>query len=97
MTLILNGQKVTRSAPLWKRADAIITVGNSADAASAFQGRVDDLKISIPPSQCGDWGYSRADINEDCQTDLVDFWHLAMDWSACTDPNNPADCVIIGP
>ncbi|MCD4831145.1 MAG: hypothetical protein K8R02_04970 [Anaerohalosphaeraceae bacterium] len=48
---------------------------------------VDNLVISTE-MQCGDWGYSSSDINEDCYVDFKDFAILAGEWLDCTDPNN---------
>ena len=99
MTLTLNGQNNSRAAPLWKRADGMITVGNRAGAAgpNPYRGLVDELKISVPQLKCGDWGYHQADVNKDCYVNLEDFSLLTEGWSACTDPCDPFNCVIIAP
>ena len=37
---------------------------------------------------CGDWGYMKADVNENCSVGYDDLAMFAADWLKCTNPNN---------
>jgi hypothetical protein len=51
------------------------------------------------PQFCGDNNtvYLSADINKDCKVDFKDFASLALTWTECTDPQNPACAAWIHP
>jgi hypothetical protein len=51
-----------------------------------------DLYGGTLVSDCGDWGYSFADLNHDCQVNLSDFVIFAGKWLDCTMPETP-DCI----
>ncbi|MCD4831976.1 MAG: hypothetical protein K8R02_09285 [Anaerohalosphaeraceae bacterium] len=53
-------------------------------------GYFDDIKVveGLPTYECGDWGYAKGDLNEDCYVDFEDMAILAENWLACTDPYN---------
>lgn len=36
--------------------------------------------------ECGAWGYHRADLNQDCYVNLIDFSLFASDWLECSVP-----------
>jgi len=44
------------------------------------------MVVDSEPNYCGDWGYLRADFDEDCDVDMYDFAHFAQRWLDCTDP-----------
>jgi hypothetical protein len=49
--------------------------------------------IQIPESNnCGLWGYSPADLNRDCQVDLLDMVNFAAEWLDCSFPEQ-VDCL----
>ncbi len=59
----------------------------NASAITQYQ-----LVNNTPAQVCGDWGYSEADINQDCKVDLVDYSKLAEMWLDCNDPAD-VNCV----
>ncbi len=65
-----------------------------AAAINSF-GMLDNIFAfpSVPPA-CGEWGYSDADVNEDCYVNLIDFALMAESWLTCTDPLD-SNCVNI--
>ena len=54
--------------------------------ASAFQ----KWTLTDPPLGCGDWGYLPADMNTNCEVDLIDFSEFAGQWMKCTAPLDEA-------
>jgi len=45
-----------------------------------------DVEVTIAENECGAWGYSDYDYNEDCVVNLVDLALLASEWTRCTSP-----------
>lgn len=67
-----------------------IYIGSDSSLAHKVIGRVDEFKISravpIAP-ECGAWGYSPADINQDCYVNDLDIILMAQQWLVdCTQP-----------
>jgi len=40
----------------------------------------------ILQDECGAWGYSVMDFNQDCRVDLLDYAEFAINWANCTMP-----------
>ena len=47
----------------------------------------------LSTQQCGWWGYKSADLNKDCIVNMIDLPIIGEQWFACTNPNDPCDCV----
>ena len=45
-----------------------------------------------PILACGDWGYLKTDLNEDCFVNIEDLSVLAYQWLMCTDPADVVNC-----
>ncbi|MFI4912914.1 MAG: LamG-like jellyroll fold domain-containing protein [Sedimentisphaeraceae bacterium JB056] len=58
--------------------------------ARPFLGRIDQVEISILGDLCGLWGYSIADLNQDCIVDAGDLKEFASYWLDCSMPEDPA-------
>lgn len=59
---------------------------SSEDAA--YNGvSVPDISVQVRENECGAWGYSPYDENEDCVVNLTDLSALAAHWMECTLPN----------
>jgi regulation of enolase protein 1 (concanavalin A-like superfamily) len=60
--------------------------GSSSDPAydgvTAF-----DVEVTIAENECGAWGYSRYDANQDCVVNLGDLAQVASMWMRCTFPH----------
>ncbi len=52
------------------------------------------LTVVIYENNCGAWGYSRFDANQDCVVDLLDIATMASQWLQCTYPH-ALDCVDV--
>ena len=65
-------------------------IGSDSSLAHKIIGRVDEFKISraVPEDpECGAWGYSPADINQDCYVDDLDIAEMAQQWLIdCSEP-----------
>lgn len=59
---------------------------SSTDLAYAGYIEVPDITASVQENECGAWGYSEYDFNEDCVVNLMDLAELASQWSQCTVP-----------
>ena len=53
------------------------------DTLEQYEIRTADVVL-----ECGDWGYSLADLNRDCQVNLTDFSMFADEWLKCSDPTD---------
>jgi hypothetical protein len=62
-------------------SDSNIVWSEYLDKAELFKGAIELV--------CGDWGYKRADLNQDCTVDFRDFAIFAEDWLQCTMPDDP--------
>lgn len=60
----------------------------SSQSAEYYDLYDNNLEIS-----CGDWGYSPADLDHDCDVDFKDFAAFAQRWLNCTTPYD-SDCVF---
>lgn len=60
---------------------------SSADLAYAGNIVVPDITASVQENECGAWGYSDYDYNQDCKVDMSDLAQLASQWLQCTLPN----------
>jgi len=67
-------------------------IGSDSSLAHKVIGRIDEFKISraVPAIPvCGAWGYSPADINQDCYVNDLDIIEMAKQWlTDCTEPGN---------
>jgi hypothetical protein len=45
-----------------------------------------DVLVAVEDNECGVWGYSLMDLNDDCFVDLGDLAKLAELWMECTQP-----------
>lgn len=52
------------------------------DGVTAF-----DVEVTIAENECGAWGYSRYDANQDCVVNLGDLAQVASMWMRCTFPH----------
>lgn len=48
-----------------------------------------DYMMGILELQCGDWGFMRGDVNQDCDVNLIDFAIITANWLNCTTPDDP--------
>jgi hypothetical protein len=48
--------------------------------------------ILAPENSCGQWGYSPADLDRNCQVNLQDLVIFAAEWMSCSHPDQ-ADCI----
>ena len=55
---------------------------------------VPQITVVIVENNCGAWGYSRFDANQDCVVDLLDVAILASQWLQCTHPH-AVDCIDV--
>ena len=53
-----------------------------------------DVVATILENECGAWGYSDYDNNEDCVVNLVDLAQLTLGWMECTSPY-AAGCIDV--
>ena len=59
---------------------------SSTDLAYAGDPFAADISVDIQENECGAWGYSDYDYNEDCIVNLEDLAQLASEWGLCTHP-----------
>ena len=58
-----------------------------SDLDGSYDGTpVRDVTVGVDDNECGAWGYSPMDLNDDCLVDLADLAKLAMSWLECTKP-----------
>ncbi|MBN2376266.1 MAG: LamG domain-containing protein [Sedimentisphaerales bacterium] len=62
---------------------------SSADDPDYDRSGVRNVYVSVGDDDCGLWGYSPMDFNQDCQVDLYDYAKFAMAWANCTQPFMP--------
>lgn len=61
---------------------------SASSSDPAYQGvTAFDVMVTIKENDCGAWGYSRYDANQDCVVNLSDMAQLALQWMQCTFPN----------
>ncbi len=58
----------------------------STTAAEYLGVAVADVIVDVADNECGVWGYSPYDFNEDCSVDLGDFAIFAAGWLDCSQP-----------
>jgi hypothetical protein len=63
-----------------------ITFAVNTTAPAYEDVSVQALSVTILENECGAWGYSEFDFNQDCSVDLSDLAELAAEWSLCTLP-----------
>ena len=67
--------------------DRSATIVHSATSVGDYNGvPIDPVAVTIEEDECGHWGYSPMDFNEDCVVDLLDLNAFINDWLICTDP-----------
>lgn len=67
---------------------------SSTDLAYVGNIEVPDLTASVYENDCGAWGYSAYDYNQDCVVNLADLAELASQWTQCTSPH-AAGCIDV--
>lgn len=63
-----------------------ITFVVSTTAPAYEDVSVQALSVTIRENECGAWGYSAFDSNQDCSVNLSDLAEFAAEWSLCTLP-----------
>ncbi len=62
------------------------------ETASSYSGTsIEDIAVAITENDCGAWVGNPADLNRDCQIDLIDFTLLVQQWLRCTMPESNCD------
>ena len=72
-----------------KFLDATIDQFNSdgvAEKIDAFVGKREAKAVNIDDNECGYWGYSAGDYNQDCSVDINDLAFISSNWLNCTTP-----------
>ena len=68
-------------------SDRSATITHMVSSDGAYDGiAVDSVSVSIKEDECGYWGYSPMDFNQDCRVDLLDLHEFLSEWLICTDP-----------
>lgn len=99
-SIYINGNLVHQGSNLDDLAN-IIFIGNDWDQATDEHFYFDDITLydhivdPTVPEECGDWGYLKADLDEDCYVDFNDLLIMSEDWLLCTDPADPLNCVLL--
>ena len=67
------------------------TIGHTVKSADPLYNDITTgfVLVTITDNDCGSWGYSYYDRNQDCYVTLSDFAEFAAAWLDCTDPYKP--------
>lgn len=64
-----------------------VTLTHAASGAAGYAGlAVDSVTVQVSDNDCGTWGFSYYDKNQDCVVDLRDFSFFSLEWLKCTTP-----------
>jgi hypothetical protein len=55
-------------------------IGADHYRTNTWLGQIDEVRLTKAVGQCGDWGYSIADLNTDCYVNIDDLVLFAIDW-----------------
>lgn len=98
MRTFINGNLADQTTAAYTETAAAIRqlfIGCSNVTDHMIIGKIDEFRISraVPKDpECGDWGYSIADLNQDCYVGIDDLKILVSQWLLdCSQPGNP-DC-----
>jgi hypothetical protein len=62
------------------------TISHTASGAVEYESATEEVAVNIDDDECGYWGYSAGDYNQDCSVDINDLAFISFNWLNCTSP-----------